>query len=530
MIISDVTRRNEYLGNASVTSFAYGFGIKSETQLAVYLAGALQTLNVHYTVTGVGVAGGGTVVFVTAPGANVEVVILGNTDYAQSSVYQVEDFPPKRIEDDLGKLMMLMQQHRELFNRIFKFGAASLTDAPDLPEPTAGRFLRAASVGPLVMDWSAVVSAGSIATPVSLADGGTATAAADIQAALDGLHTQKWRQGADIVAAATLPLGSDGNSFVVTGSTGITAVSSKADGTVVVLRFTGAPTITHGATLQLSGAVNMVVVAGDRLVLWRANSVWYEIARIASTTVTTQRGYLHGLTLSNNVADAVNDIDIAIGECATDAIPPLTMTLISALTKRIDATWVVGSGNGGLDTGVVATSTWYHVFGIKRLDTGVVDVLFSLSPTTPTMPTNYTVKRRIGAVFFRSAGGLMPFVQDGDEFMSEITEVFDSTIGVSATLVPMRSPTGVKCVALGRLNVINTDTGVIKVSSPDEPDVAPVATYNTSPAFDAKGDTVNIFQIRHRTNTSSEVRFRASAASQDIAVYSRGWIDNRGRV
>ena len=51
-----------------------------------------------------------------------------------------------------------------------------------------------------------------------------------------------------------------------------------------------------------------------------------------------------------------------------------------------------------MDTGSVANNTWYHVHLIKRPVTGVVDVLFSLSATAPTLPTSYTIFRRIGSM------------------------------------------------------------------------------------------------------------------------------------
>lgn len=65
---------------------------------------------------------------------------------------------------------------------------------------------------------------------------------------------------------------------------------------------------------------------------------------------------IYGLTLSNNGTDAVNDIDIAAGRCSqlSDAAP---LVLASTLTKRLDAAWAVGSGNGGRDTGSIADGT-----------------------------------------------------------------------------------------------------------------------------------------------------------------------------
>jgi hypothetical protein len=92
---------------------------------------------------------------------------------------------------------------------------------------------------------------------------------------------QDWAKGADIASAAALTLGVDGNSFVVTGTTTITSVSSAPAGVEVLLRFSGALTVTHNATtLILAGGVNMVTVAGDQLRLYSDGSGnWRESGR-----------------------------------------------------------------------------------------------------------------------------------------------------------------------------------------------------------------------------------------------------------
>ena len=76
-----------------------------------------------------------------------------------------------------------------------------------------------------------------------------------------------WAKGADIVSAATLVLGTDGNMFDVTGSTGpITAITVPA-GMLFMLQFDSTPALTHHATnLNLPGGVNITAVAGDRLI------------------------------------------------------------------------------------------------------------------------------------------------------------------------------------------------------------------------------------------------------------------------
>lgn len=119
------------------------------------------------------------------------------------------------------------------------------------------------------------------------------------------------------------------------------------------------------------------------------------------------QGYSFGLTLSNNAGDAANDIDVTSGKAAADTSPFNLMLLNSAITKRIDAAWAVGSGNGGLDSGSVADGT-YYIWLIQRSDTGVTDALFSLSGTAPTMPTNYDRKRLIGSLLRSSSVNSSP--------------------------------------------------------------------------------------------------------------------------
>lgn len=146
------------------------------------------------------------------------------------------------------------------------------------------------------------------------------------------------------------------------------------------------------------------------------------------------RGELHGLAWANNSGDAANDIDVGPGIARDDADSD-TLLLTATLTKRLDAAWAVGSNQGGLDTGSKAAGTLYALWLVKRPDTGVVDGLFSASFTAPTMPTDYTKKRLIGAVLTDAGSSIVGFVQQGDHVRytgAAILDVDDSTITADA--------------------------------------------------------------------------------------------------
>jgi hypothetical protein len=247
-------------------------------------------------------------------------------------------------------------------------------------------------------------------------------------------------------------------------------------------------------------------------------------------------GHLKGLTLSNNATDATNDIDIATGSCI-DSADAANMVLASALTKRLDAAWAVGTGNGGLDTGSIANAT-YHVWLIKRPDTGVVDALFSTSASAPTMPTNYTLKRRIGSIV-RTGGAIKAFVQDGDEFIWKVPvqDAAAANPGTAAVTRTLTLPTGIrvkaKIAAAGYGSSAAAAPGAIFISDLSITDTAAFNTaFNLYDYTSAVGENLVGGMVEVFTNTSAQVRSRVqiSAAGTTLFIVTHGWVDTRGRM
>lgn len=251
------------------------------------------------------------------------------------------------------------------------------------------------------------------------------------------------------------------------------------------------------------------------------------------------RSYIAGLGLSNNASDTANDIDIAVGFCR-DSTNSYSMVLSSALTKRSDAAWAVGSGNGGMDTGSKPNNGTLHVWLIKRSDTGVVDVLFSISASSPTMPSGYDIKRRIGSL--RTGATTAPifqFVQVGDDFhYKDPTAVgLDINVtapGTSAVLRTLSVPAGIKVKAHMLVSTNNdTSNDAVYLSDPDCTDIVPSNTASPLAHVSSYSRTGDNPQgvVSVWTNTSNQIRSRhtASGASNDFRIQTIGWTDYRGR-
>lgn len=192
-------------------------------------------------------------------------------------------------------------------------------------------------------------------------------------------------------------------SFRVTGARTITltaAATLLANWWCEVWAVDGQVTIDPDAAETINGNATLILNAGQKAIVFCTGTAFFAFVTSDAQSGVQLQGYSFGLALSNNAVDAANDIDITSGKAAADTSPFNLMVLGGALTKRIDADWVAGSGNGGLDTGGVSANATYYMWLIQRSDTLAVDALFSLSPTSPTMPVSYDRKRLIG-VFSR---------------------------------------------------------------------------------------------------------------------------------
>lgn len=249
------------------------------------------------------------------------------------------------------------------------------------------------------------------------------------------------------------------------------------------------------------------------------------------------RNFISGLTLSTAGSSAAMSIAAGV---AMDSTNTYLMQPSSVISKTTSA-WAVGSGNGGLDTGSIANNTWYHWYVIRRPDAGIVDVVFSTSASSPTLPTNYTQYRRIGSGRTNGSAQWTKFVQDGDNFRldaaaADISAVNPGTAAVSRTLTV---PTGVRVKAFGNVSLETPAGGAAEVqaylsdlSVSDEAPAAatgPLGQVSVLPVAATANHANAPWSVY--TNTSSQIRSRInfSAAGYALRISTLGWIDSRGK-
>ena len=151
MTISSTTVKNSYNGDGSTATFSYTFKIFANSDLQVIIRSSngtetTKTLTTHYTVTGAGNSGGGSVTFTTGniPTSGQTVVIRRNLPQTQSIDYIANDpFPAESHEEGLDRAMMAVQQLQEEVTRSLKL---SKTNTMTNTEFTVGASDRANKV------------------------------------------------------------------------------------------------------------------------------------------------------------------------------------------------------------------------------------------------------------------------------------------------------------------------------------------------------------------------------------------------
>lgn len=239
------------------------------------------------------------------------------------------------------------------------------------------------------------------------------------------------------------------------------------------------------------------------------------------------------ITIGNNSSDSEHDIDFSAGIVNFD--DGTGQAVATALTKKLDASWVAGTNQGGLDTGSIAANNWYYCFAIYNPTTSTADFLFSANYSSPTLPSGYTKKEYRGAFLTDASSnirsGQYRFYNNYYEFIYD-TPILDHSItnqGISAVLYALSVPLNKKTKAFFNVSANRGGTGTsMYFSDPNNTDLAPSVTVSPLSQLYMGSNNIDRAQpISINTNTSSQIRVRwsNSDSSTVMRIATLSWVE-----
>lgn len=310
------------------------------------------------------------------------------------------------------------------------------------------------------------------------------------------------------------------------------ASGALPDGSVTTTKIADeAVTLAKVATEVLASANHAYDNTASGLEAENAQGALDELAQrtvFASTLAPLMQNYFSGCIISPNAVTPNTKLDIAPGVVNSQA----NTRLMSVSAGTIDLTIV---GANGRDAGTLAANTWYHIFAIGRVD-GATAFLASTSVIAPTLPSEYTWFRRLGARKTNASSQLVPVFQIGNRnILGTPTNAYPVTTnpGTSAILVATDTPDGAVTEAIVSVWLEATQDvpgrKVAAVTSLVQPDYAVAAGTTSSISAGAPlGTGSSQVEFRVMTNTSRQIRLKLanSDAGTRISVNTVGWIDH----
>lgn len=325
----------------------------------------------------------------------------------------------------------------------------------------------------------------------------------------------------------------------VTTAASITGIANGSAGRILKLYNVGTGTLTLAANSSSSTSGNRFLVT--KPIYLRAGS---GIALQYDVTSTGWRP--QNLLQADPPASLFTNLSIKVATNTTVAVAASNVVMTDGTyflpTGTLSATLNLGSsGNvNQLDTGSIASGTWYYVFAISNGIT--MGTLASLSATAPTLPSGYTFFARIGVL--RTASGVAQLLgtwQLGNTAqyvvgLAQTTAMPNLISGAIGSIsVPTWSTQSVSAVVpptAGSIRLVLIGAGL--VGSPIAVMAAPNGSYGafnstTNPPPLVVGASIagNSISTNLRGDfilESSNVYYAANSAN--AGLFCLGWVDN----
>ncbi|TGS94781.1 hypothetical protein EN814_18945 [Mesorhizobium sp. M2D.F.Ca.ET.171.01.1.1] len=329
---------------------------------------------------------------------------------------------------------------------------------------------------------------------------------------------------------------------VTTNSAGstLTGITAQAGGTVVLLQNLGpGPLILAGNNAGSSAANQFDNIAPVSLFQGQSSVLWYDGTASGWQIAQAQAASPSGAVRKN--------LKITTGSATSGTITADELVLEDAngatyRASSVNVSYATGtSGANGLDTGTITASNWYFEWVIYNPTTLTAAALLSLSSTAPTMPSGYTFKVRVGAIYYDSGAKLRFKVQYDRRAQIVVgTNPTTALIAVSGTSGSPTTPTWT-AVAVGSyvpstaatirvaLSGFSSGPTTYIIAAPNNSYGAATSSSNPPPlqaAVKNGGEAIGIYSTVQGEFflESTNIYYASAAPASALAVL--GWEDN----
>lgn len=225
-----------------------------------------------------------------------------------------------------------------------------------------------------------------------------------------------------------------------------------------------------------------------------------------------------GLLIEPNASNPTYQLDIS-ADVAVLVNASGTPVWHANISETVDIT---ASGAGGLDTGSEANSTWYYLWLVSNGST--IKAILSTSATAPTMPSGYTYKLYVGAVYNDSGGDLAAFRQTGQFVTTDVPSVMVSGgTATSFTLTGAAQAPG----HVRTLQLAFKISGGVTVSGKTSIDGSATLYHFQDTASGDSGKDERGHAALHPCTTAQKVYYLIENTSTSMNVDCLGWIDHK---
>lgn len=289
---------------------------------------------------------------------------------------------------------------------------------------------------------------------------------------------------------------------------------------------------------RVAGALPFKIFPGMAVILRYdlANTIWRVITPY--TTQPISSGYKN-LVIQNNSGAPNSTMDID-----ADAVTVEDGDGISLRLASVDLSGnVTSSGANGLDSGSVSSNTWYSIWVIYNPTTNTVSSLLSTSATSPTLPSGYTFKARLGWNRTNASSNFNRIIQKGNTALYKVVAasatpnlpIMDSGKSKGNVLTPVWVAVSVSSYVpstaasiLGAISTGGSSSTASVIAAPNNSYGALNSATNpppsgcSNPAVTSSG-MINQFQFMLE---STNIYWASNGNADDAALMARGWIDN----